>query len=221
MAIFKKQEPQKPRDRPAAPPRPNPSDGAISIVGAGMKIIGDVTTEGTIRIEGVVEGTIRAGTAVVLGQGGVVEGDVVTQDAVIGGTVRGSIVAGNRLELQSTSSVTGKIRARSEHLKLEEGARFAGQVQMMEDGEIDEYSMAEDEETPPGQDRARQGRKGSSKAKAESPEEAVSFDAESFEHDEEPRLEAPESDSPTPEDVAVDETAAEPETERHGSHAGA
>jgi hypothetical protein len=32
--------------------------------------------------------------------------------------VNGSIVASNRLELQSTSTVTGEIQARSEHLKL-------------------------------------------------------------------------------------------------------
>lgn len=134
MAIFKKPEPQpqKPRERPLTTSR-NQGDAAISIIGSGMKVVGDISTEGIVRVEGQVRGTIRAGTAVVLGQAGAIEGNVYTEDAVIGGRVSGSIVAANRLELQSTCSVDGEIRTRAEHLKLEEGARFAGQVQMIEE----------------------------------------------------------------------------------------
>lgn len=111
------------------------ADGAISIIGAGMRIVGDLVTDGTVRVEGRVEGTIRAGKAVVLGKGGEVIGDVFTQDAVIGGRVEGRVVAESRLELQSTSEISGEIRARTAHLQLDEGARFNGQIQMLdEDG---------------------------------------------------------------------------------------
>lgn len=143
MAIFKKNEPQapKPRERPASTSRGAPADGAISIIGKGMSVIGDVSTEGIVRIEGEVRGTIRAGKAVILGQGGLIEGNVFTDDAVIGGSVNGSILAENRLELQATCSVEGEIHARPEHLKLEEGARFAGQVRMIDTPEAPEESM--------------------------------------------------------------------------------
>jgi hypothetical protein len=67
----------------------------------------------------------------------VIEGDVFTEDAIIGGRVAGSIFASSRLELQGTCVVTGEIQARSEHLKLEEGARFEGRVHML-DGEAPE-----------------------------------------------------------------------------------
>jgi cytoskeletal protein CcmA (bactofilin family) len=40
-------------------------EGVISIIGPGMRVIGDCKTEGTLRIEGSVEGTVRAGKAVV------------------------------------------------------------------------------------------------------------------------------------------------------------
>src|SRR5688572_26883142 len=114
MAIFKKNDvsAQKPRERVALPTRAAQGD-AISIIATGMTIVGDVTTEGVIRIEGEVHGTIRAGKAVVLGQGGHVEGDIHTEDAVIGGRVTGSIEARARVELQSTCTVTGEIRTRS------------------------------------------------------------------------------------------------------------
>lgn len=103
-------------------------EGVISIIGPGMRVVGDCETEGTLRIEGSVEGTVRAGKAVVVGKDGVVDGDISTQDAVIGGRVTGSITADSRLELQATCVVEGHIQAR--RIKLEEGGRVNGTVQI-------------------------------------------------------------------------------------------
>jgi cytoskeletal protein CcmA (bactofilin family) len=117
------------RPRPQAS-RSSSGDNAISIIGPGMHIRGDLTTDGTVRVEGSIEGTIRAGKSVILGKEGHISGDVITQDAVIGGQLNGSILAESRLELQATCVVDGEIRARAEHLKLEEGAQFNGVIQM-------------------------------------------------------------------------------------------
>lgn len=105
-------------------------EGVISIIGPGMRVKGDCQTEGTLRIEGTVEGTVRAGKAIVLGKDGVVDGDIVTQDAVVGGRVNGSIVAESRLELQATCVIEGEVRAR--RIKLEEGGRLNGTVHIGE-----------------------------------------------------------------------------------------
>lgn len=105
-------------------------EGVISIIGPGMQVVGDCETEGTLRIEGSVEGTVRAGKAVVVGKDGVVDGDISTQDAVVGGRVTGSISAESRLELQATCVVEGQIRAR--RIKLEEGGKVNGMVQIGE-----------------------------------------------------------------------------------------
>jgi cytoskeletal protein CcmA (bactofilin family) len=138
MALFSKAETQqKSRDRQIQAVRALPIDGAISIIGAGMLVTGDVVTEGVVRVEGEVRGTIRAGKAVILGAGGRVDGDIITEDAVIGGHVSGTIVASNRLELQSTCMVEGEIQAKPQHLKLEEGAQFRGEVRMLDEGMSD------------------------------------------------------------------------------------
>jgi cytoskeletal protein CcmA (bactofilin family) len=108
----------------------NGQDTVISIIGPGMRVIGDCETEGSVRIEGEVKGAVRAGKAVVIGRDGVVHGDVHTQDAVVSGTVTGSVVAISRLELQATSRIDGDIQAR--RLQLEEGAVLNGTVQMKE-----------------------------------------------------------------------------------------
>ena len=62
----------------------------ISIIGPGMKVVGDCQTDGTIRVEGSVEGSIRAGKAVVVGKEGRVDGDIVTQDAVMKSKAKGT-----------------------------------------------------------------------------------------------------------------------------------
>ncbi len=107
---------------------PGPAEGTISIVGPGMTIVGDIETEGTVRIEGTVNGTIRAGKAVVVGRTGRVEGTIITQDAVLAGSIEGTVTAGSRLELQATCRMDGEILARLMH--LEEGAVLNGSVQM-------------------------------------------------------------------------------------------
>lgn len=95
-----------------------------------MQVVGDCTTDGTLRIEGTVEGTVKAGKAVVVGKEGLVDGHVETQDAVIGGRITGSVQAASRLELQATAVVDGEIRAR--RMQLEEGAILNGNVTMGE-----------------------------------------------------------------------------------------
>lgn len=100
---------------------------SVSIIGPAMRVVGDCETEGTLRVEGIVDGTVRAGKAVVVGKDGVITGDLITQDAVVGGKVTGTIIAESRLELQATCNVEGEVRAR--RIKLDEGGRVNGKVQ--------------------------------------------------------------------------------------------
>ncbi|HEY0017887.1 MAG TPA: polymer-forming cytoskeletal protein [Longimicrobium sp.] len=116
-------------------PRGVSGEASISIIGPGMNIIGNLSTDGTVRVEGRIEGTVRAGKAVLIGKGGEVVGDILTQDAVIGGRVHGTILAESRLEIQSTSVIDGQIRVRTGHLVVEEGAVHNGQTQMLDGSE--------------------------------------------------------------------------------------
>ncbi len=103
-------------------------DTVISIIAAGMKVTGDCDTDGTLRIEGSIEGTVRAGKAIVIGREGVVDGHVHTQDAVISGRVTGTVTAESRLEVQATARIDGEVRAL--RMQLEEGAELNGSLAM-------------------------------------------------------------------------------------------
>ncbi|MDT8435748.1 MAG: polymer-forming cytoskeletal protein [Gemmatimonadota bacterium] len=113
----------------------NREDGAprevgdvVSIIGPGMKIVGDCESDGTVRIEGTVEGAVKAAKSVVVGKDGLVVGDVSTQDAIVAGRVNGSITAESRVELQATCRIQGDIRSR--RVKLDEGGHVDGQLHM-------------------------------------------------------------------------------------------
>lgn len=109
---------------------PTPQDSVISIIGPGMSVVGDCETDGTLRIEGRIEGTIRAGKAVVVGKDGEVSGKIFTQDAILAGRVEGSIHAASRLEVQATARIDAEVRAR--RMQLEEGAEVNGTLVMGE-----------------------------------------------------------------------------------------
>ncbi|MGE0159550.1 MAG: polymer-forming cytoskeletal protein [Gemmatimonadales bacterium] len=127
-----------------------PPEAVISIIGPGMKVVGDCLTDGTVRVEGTVEGSVKAGKAVVVGKQGAVIGDVQTQDAVISGKVTGTLVAESRLELQATCQIDGDVRTR--RMQLEEGAILNGTVHMSES----KRSGAGRSAAAPGEARDRQ-----------------------------------------------------------------
>ena len=102
----------------------------FSIVAKDMTIVGDLETEGLIRIEGRVRGTVRAGSQVLVGQGAQVEGDLHTKEAVVGGDVVGSIHASERVELQPSASVTGNITA--PRIAVLEGGKVSGEVRIQD-----------------------------------------------------------------------------------------
>jgi cytoskeletal protein CcmA (bactofilin family) len=103
----------------------------LSIIGAGMKVVGDLSAEGVVKIEGTVVGTVRAVRQVLVAKGGVVEGDVFTREAIIGGEVRGGIQAEERIEIQAGCVVHGDLSTK--RLLVHEGGEVNGVVRMGED----------------------------------------------------------------------------------------
>ena len=100
----------------------------FSIIASDMTIMGDLETEGVVRIEGRVKGTVRASSQVLVASGAVIEGDLHTQEAVIAGQVAGGIRATDRVELQGSAVVTGDIH--TPRIAIVEGAKVTGEVKM-------------------------------------------------------------------------------------------
>src|SRR5690242_4693889 len=107
---------------------PLDAEAGLSIIGTGMRVVGDITADGVVKIEGTVVGTVRAARQVLIAKGGEVEGDVIAREAIIGGEVRGAIFAEERVEVQASSVVHGDIQAK--RLLVEEGGEINGVVRM-------------------------------------------------------------------------------------------
>ncbi len=100
----------------------------FSIIASDMTVIGDLETEGVVRVEGRVRGTVRAGAQVLVAAGATIEGDLHTQEAVVAGQVSGAIIARERVELQATAVVTGDIH--TPRIAIVEGAKVSGEFKM-------------------------------------------------------------------------------------------
>ena len=94
----------------------------LSIVGAGLTVLGDVDCPGGLQVFGTVEGNIRAGTLIVEVDGHV-EGRVFAQKLVVGGSINGPVTATD-IRLEATARVTGNITHNM--LTVEPGAYLEG-----------------------------------------------------------------------------------------------
>ncbi len=127
MAIFSEKD-----QATATAQEPNKRRGnqqpSLSMVAADLKVIGDLETEGVVKIEGKVEGAIRAATQVLISQDALITGDIYTKEAIIGGEVKGVIHAEDRVEIQATAVVNGDIVTK--RIVVLEGGRVNGTVKM-------------------------------------------------------------------------------------------
>jgi cytoskeletal protein CcmA (bactofilin family) len=115
-------------EKPAEKSKGSAAATGLSIVGAGMTVRGDLETDGVVKVEGTVDGHVKAGTQVLVAKGGVVHGDIETNEAVVGGAVNGAIRAKERVEVQAGASVAGDITTR--RIAVAEGASLNGMIRM-------------------------------------------------------------------------------------------
>lgn len=102
----------------------------MSVIGTGMRVIGDVESNGVLKIDGTIDGSVRSAQQLLLGKTGVINGDVYAVDAILGGAVVGTILVADRVEIQGTSSVQGDIHTKS--IVVFEGGMINGAVRMGE-----------------------------------------------------------------------------------------
>ncbi len=104
------------------------ADSSRNIIAAGTVIKGDIQSDGNIRVDGTVIGTLNCKGKVVLGTTGKIEGEVVCQNANLSGEAKMRITVAELLLLQSTAKLFGEITTGK--LGIEPGAIFSGTCNM-------------------------------------------------------------------------------------------
>lgn len=102
----------------------------LSVIAVGVMVRGSIDSNGTVKVEGTVQGDIATRAQLLVAKGGLVEGDVEAKEAIVGGTVAGAIRAHDRVEIQPGAVVDGDVTTR--RILVAEGASLNGQVRMGE-----------------------------------------------------------------------------------------
>ena len=106
------------------------TDGAGSHIGRSLRMEGAIAASSDLTISGRFKGTIEIPSKrLVVEPEGVVEADVKANQVVIQGTVRGNVTGIQRAALTSSADVVGKLE--THELRVEEGAVFRGQVDIL------------------------------------------------------------------------------------------
>ncbi len=113
-----------------------------SIIGEGTTLRGEFNLNGLLRIDGVFYGKVKTNGKVLVGKNGVAECTIISGTVVIGGKVKGDILATERITLLSTGELIGNIK--TPRLVIEEGVVFDGTCEIIEDKDklikiIDEF----------------------------------------------------------------------------------
>ena len=101
--------------------------GKAAVLGATIKIKGDITGDENLLIEGQVDGSVTLNShELTVGRTGRVHADVSAKVIRIDGEVQGDITSREKVLLSSTSNTKGNII--TPKMTLEEGARFKGSI---------------------------------------------------------------------------------------------
>lgn len=101
---------------------------AIStLISADCVIGGSLTAPAVARIDGHVNGDVQVAEGLILGEQGIITGNVLTKEMVVYGTVHGNIAV-QSLEIKSTGKITGDIATAT--LLVETGGIYNGHLTM-------------------------------------------------------------------------------------------
>jgi cytoskeletal protein CcmA (bactofilin family) len=101
---------------------------ALNTIAQDTKIVGNIESDGDIRMDGVLEGKLNCKGRVVIGPQARVKGTIYASSAEILGKVEGEIYVSDLLSLKSTALITGDLIMG--RFSVEPGARFTGICKM-------------------------------------------------------------------------------------------
>ncbi|HUX92569.1 MAG TPA: polymer-forming cytoskeletal protein [Ignavibacteriaceae bacterium] len=101
---------------------------AITIISTGVTIEGKLSSDGSVRIDGIIKGDVNAHGNITIGEHGEILGQIKGSTITLGGKVYGSINADEKIVLESKSMLKGDLITKI--LVIEEGSHFEGNSKM-------------------------------------------------------------------------------------------
>ena len=122
---------------PVEPARPEPTPRDVQAnLGQGSRVEGKLSFEGSVRIDGQIEGEISAKDTVIIGEAAIVNAQIQANTVIVHGRVQGDITARKRVELRAPARLVGNLATPS--LVIHEGVVFEGNCKMgTDDAQVD------------------------------------------------------------------------------------
>src|SRR5713226_1451637 len=112
----------------------------IAFVGRGVEFKGVITYNGTVRIDGRLDGEIHTEGILVVGEDAVLTAQVTAGTVISRGKITGDIVASGKVRLLAPAVLNGSVKAPL--LSIEEGVLFNGSLEMAKQAEQAEVGRA-------------------------------------------------------------------------------
>jgi cytoskeletal protein CcmA (bactofilin family) len=106
----------------------------LNRLGAGTELKGAISTQTSMRLDGIVLGDVTCGGKLVVGAKGLITGNVYVKQAEIEGAIQGDLEVTETLILRASARINGNIKTAK--LTIEDGAVFNGSCNMSADSEI-------------------------------------------------------------------------------------
>lgn len=97
---------------------------SINLLGSGTVVKGEIKLIGDFRIDGTFIGTINCKGKVVVGPTGVIDGEIICQNADFSGEIKATVKVSELLTLKESAKFSGDITTNK--LAIEPGAKFSG-----------------------------------------------------------------------------------------------
>lgn len=99
-----------------------------SVICKSFTLHGSIKRTHAIRIEGTIIGNIEQADTVIIGETGMIEGNVNTKRLIVFGHIEGDVLASESVTIGSSGQITGKLTTQS--LNLDHGAIYDGEIVM-------------------------------------------------------------------------------------------
>jgi cytoskeletal protein CcmA (bactofilin family) len=110
--------------------------GSESILSAGLTIEGKIEGNGNIRVAGRFKGNVNVKGELTIEPGASIDGEVKADTVLVGGEVRGHLIANSRVEFKESGTLIGDLKAGS--LTVAAGSKMRGKVEFgWKEGEVE------------------------------------------------------------------------------------
>lgn len=104
----------------------------VTIISTGVVIDGKLSSNGNVRVDGIVKGDVKADGNVTVGENGEINGEITAEVVTVGGKVTGTVLGKEKIVMEPKANLKGDIVTKI--LVVEAGAKFDGNSNMSSGG---------------------------------------------------------------------------------------